>query len=989
MELSEASNQRLRKALALLDVDNNGQFDAAELVEVLRSAEDIELTDTELDDLLYDSKAGAEGGGSGKLLQVAALGGVCPSTPKRRTELTFNELKKVLVSGKYRQQESGRRYVLLSLAEAETIRCILHLRRGKEPVEGCDTAMALRCVCANDVILDASANYKPGTRYQGSVAHNSFRFFNSDTHYKPGDINVLLREIPEQPIRRRLFFTATVACRRRLAKRWEQTPLAKLFTLEDQWSLLKQRAQAVRMREAIRARGLLLHDAFQKFDWDRNGFLSMGEMYGALEWLQLPGLTPQDVIFFMKNAGAETTQLSYNDFIALLLPESGGEECADAMMLEDAQGPAPEDARASQPARPKLKREESRVAPKYEDELRELLAEQVSLQRKEEEALEKLEARQASVAQELLQSENADSFGWMKSFHCSETKLTNPHTTRSAVMYDFSKGVKGSRTGAPLWIEGRGKWQLVLEEGVNCYKGWEDNFLVLRVPFRKNGSGMHLNQYTVSMHVKIRNVEWDDDHVGLLASQGWDQFSKPKEGESCENALAYLTDSGGIGCLGSFGERSAVKDGVWHTVHIAVDTVGGTMKTFCDGEAVATVQSGKITKDGQFALRGRVALFFKLNESNPHNRHSVFYLRSATVHSRVLTPSMMASEHEMNRQLHILDAMQRAPEIHQAALKEQHARWPFDSVSSMVAALTKMHVDADDVAKELWNLIQSRDHGRLRTLLDQLRDQDPARSSTLWKYGATWKKFTAPQEQKNETVSPFGETLLHAAAFVGNLDVIALLLKHGANVNAKGMHSSCTPLHSAAAAGRVNICRALLAAGAKVNAASLSRKTALYVAATKGWYDVVRLLVKEGGCNPYSGGPSSADTPMALLRAVGSEECRRLVVELDAVCDARASTQAAAAGADSAGGEGAKEMAERSGNADSDSDDSDEEEDDSVAEKTDEGDDQGDSDSDESSAAPEVHSLWSLFFLLPGCVLTLQWLTSYTHYMPAHSTLYN
>jgi hypothetical protein len=41
----------------------------------------------------------------------------------------------------------------------------------------------------------------------------------------------------------------------------------------------------------------------------------------------------------------------------------------------------------------------------------------------------------------------------MQSFHCSDTKLTNPHTTRSAVMYDFAKGVEGTRQGAPLWIE--------------------------------------------------------------------------------------------------------------------------------------------------------------------------------------------------------------------------------------------------------------------------------------------------------------------------------------------------------------------------------------------------------------------------------------------------------------------------------------------------------------------------------------------------------
>ena len=99
---------------------------------------------------------------------------------------------------------------------------------------------------------------------------------------------MLLRSIPAPPATRRLFFTIVVACRRRLAKRWEQTPLAKLFTLEDEWSMLKQRAQAVRVRQAINARGLLLHDAFLLFNESRNGLISLAEMYGAFEWLQVP-----------------------------------------------------------------------------------------------------------------------------------------------------------------------------------------------------------------------------------------------------------------------------------------------------------------------------------------------------------------------------------------------------------------------------------------------------------------------------------------------------------------------------------------------------------------------------------------------------------------------------------------------------------------------------------------------------------------------------
>jgi hypothetical protein len=139
---------------------------------------------------------------------------------------------------------------------------------------------------------------------------------------------MLLRSLAAaRPAARRVWFTMVMSCRRRLGKRWEGTPLAKLFTLEagsftkrpsgnglleigrvyvsgtwgqdsppnppsaalrgaaplpsrnqDEWAMLKQRAQAVRVREAIRARGLLLHDAFIKFDYHCTGFLSLSEV---------------------------------------------------------------------------------------------------------------------------------------------------------------------------------------------------------------------------------------------------------------------------------------------------------------------------------------------------------------------------------------------------------------------------------------------------------------------------------------------------------------------------------------------------------------------------------------------------------------------------------------------------------------------------------------------------------------------------------------
>jgi hypothetical protein len=83
---------------------------------------------------------------------------------------------------------------------------------------------------------------------------------------------------------------------------------------QDEWSMLAQRAQAVRVREAIKGRGLLLHDAFLKFDYDRNGLLTPGEVYGALEWLRVPDVTPADVLFFVRSVSTKG-HLTYSDFI--------------------------------------------------------------------------------------------------------------------------------------------------------------------------------------------------------------------------------------------------------------------------------------------------------------------------------------------------------------------------------------------------------------------------------------------------------------------------------------------------------------------------------------------------------------------------------------------------------------------------------------------------------------------------------------------------
>lgn len=70
-------------------------------------------------------------GGSGA---SGESGGGVAGLPRTRSghQLSYDVLHDVLTSGRYRRADDGRYFVLLSLAEAETIRMIMHLRQGQQ-----------------------------------------------------------------------------------------------------------------------------------------------------------------------------------------------------------------------------------------------------------------------------------------------------------------------------------------------------------------------------------------------------------------------------------------------------------------------------------------------------------------------------------------------------------------------------------------------------------------------------------------------------------------------------------------------------------------------------------------------------------------------------------------------------------------------------------------------------------------------------------------
>ena len=108
----------------------------------------------------------------------------------------------------------------------------------------------------------------------------------------------------------------------------------------------------------------------------------------------------------------------------------------------------------------------------------------------------------------------------------------------------------------------------------------------------------------------------------------------------------------------------------------------------------------------------------------------------------------------------------------------------------------------------------------------------------------------------------YGESALMLAAANGALELVKLLIAHGAEVNMTGWN----PLSYAAWRGRTEVVKYLLEKGADIDAVSASGVSALMMAARDGHFDTVRLLLWEVA-NPNIKSDSGATALKWALKA--------------------------------------------------------------------------------------------------------------------------
>ncbi|XP_024080647.1 ankyrin repeat domain-containing protein 17-like isoform X3 [Cimex lectularius] len=153
-----------------------------------------------------------------------------------------------------------------------------------------------------------------------------------------------------------------------------------------------------------------------------------------------------------------------------------------------------------------------------------------------------------------------------------------------------------------------------------------------------------------------------------------------------------------------------------------------------------------------------------------------------------------------------------------------------------------------------------------RTLVEACTDGDVG----------TVRKLLTEGRSVHETTDE-GESLLSLACSAGYYELAQVLLAMHANVEDRGIKGDCTPLMEAASSGYVDIVRLLIHHGADVNAQSSSGNTPLMYACAGGHLDAVRVLL-DAGANVEDHN-ENGHTPLMEAASAGHVQVAEILLE--------------------------------------------------------------------------------------------------------------
>ena len=251
-------------------------------------------------------------------------------------EMSFQLVQLMMEQQTFFRIENGRYYVALSLAEAETLRGVMHMRQ-LAPLLGPESTVALALHTVSPTgrggIIEESHGFQRSGPYQQEIAHNCFRFLDSQTGFTEQQRNYVIRALQATPCSERQDWYGLVAeGRRRAQRKWQSSPVAQILRTADIYEFLELRALRYRLRQLIKSKGLFIKEAYRAFNKLGDGALTCSELYSAAKWLGL-ALSVEQVHAVVASIDTDNDGfLSFLDFKAGF-HEDGDEE--DVLALFD------------------------------------------------------------------------------------------------------------------------------------------------------------------------------------------------------------------------------------------------------------------------------------------------------------------------------------------------------------------------------------------------------------------------------------------------------------------------------------------------------------------------------------------------------------------------------------------------------------------------------------------------------------------------------